>query len=69
MSNMEILNACDYMNEAYDKAGTTYYLGCILGTSNWQAVDSCLFLEDGEVVGLCIAYDISPQFKIVLMEE
>jgi hypothetical protein len=69
MSNMEILDACDYKNEAYDKAGTTHYLGCIPGTGDWQAVDSRSFLQDGEVVGLCIASDIGPQLKIVLVEE
>jgi hypothetical protein len=68
MSNMEILDACDYKNEAYDKAGTTHCLGCILGTGDWQAVDSCPFLQDREVVGLCIASDISPQLRIVLVE-
>jgi hypothetical protein len=40
MSNMEILDACNYKNEAYDKAGTTHCLGCIPETSDWQAVDS-----------------------------
>ena len=69
MSNMEILDACDYKNEAYDKIGTTHYLGCIFGAGYWQAVDSCPFLEDREVVGLCIVSDVVPQLKIVLMEK
>jgi hypothetical protein len=69
MNNMEILDACDYKNEACDKAGSTHYLGCIPRIGDWQAVDSRPFLEDGEVVGLCIASDIGPQLRIVLMEE
>ena len=69
MSNMEILDACDYKNEAYDKVRTTHYLGCILGVGDWQVVDSYPFLEDGEVVSFCIASDISPQFKIIFVEE
>jgi hypothetical protein len=69
MSNMEILDACVYKNEAYDKAGTTHCLGCILGTGDWQAFYSHPFFQDGEVVGLCRTSDIGPQLKIVLMEE
>ena len=69
MSNMEILDACNYKNEAYDKARTTHYLRCILGTSDWQTVDSYPFFKDGEMVGLCIVSDIGPQLKIVLVEE
>jgi hypothetical protein len=68
MNNMEILDACAYKNEAYDKAGTTHCLGYIPGTGDWQAVYSCPFLQDGEVVGLCKASDIGPQLKIVLVE-
>jgi hypothetical protein len=68
MINMEILDACDYKNEAYNKAGTTHCLGCIPGTGDWQAVDSRPFLQDEKVVGLCIASDIGPQLKIVLVE-
>jgi hypothetical protein len=69
MSNMEILDACVYKNEAYDKAGTTHCLGCIRGTGDWQAFYSHPFFQDGEVVGLCRTSDIGPQLKIVLMEE
>jgi hypothetical protein len=69
MSNMEILDASDYKIEAYEKDGTTHCLGCIPRTSDWQAVDSSPLLEDGEVVGFCIAFDIGPQLKIVLVEE
>jgi hypothetical protein len=69
MSKIESLDASDYKNEAYEKDGTTHCLGCIPGTGDWQAVDSRPFLEDGEVVGLCIASDIGPQLKIVLVEE
>jgi hypothetical protein len=63
MSNMEILDACVYKNEAYDKVGTTHCLGCILRIGDWQAVNSCPFLQDGEVVGLCIAFDIGLQLN------
>ena len=35
MSNMEILDAYVYKNEAYDKTGIIHCLGCILGTGNW----------------------------------
>jgi hypothetical protein len=38
INNMEILDACVYKNEAYDKAETTHCLGCIPGTGDWQAV-------------------------------
>jgi hypothetical protein len=69
MSNMEILYACDYKNEAYDKAGTTHRLGCIPGIGEWQAVCSRPFLQDGKAVGLCKASDIGLKFKIVLVEE
>jgi hypothetical protein len=69
MRNMEILDASDYKNEAYEKARTTHCLGCIPGTGDWQAIDSSAFLEDGEVVGLCIASDIGPQLKIVLVKQ
>jgi hypothetical protein len=69
MSDMKILDASDYKIEAYEKDGTTHYLGCIPRTGDWQAVDSSPFLEDGEVGGLCIASDIGPQLKIVLVEE
>ena len=69
MNNMEIINACVYKNETYDKVGTTHCLECIPGTGDWQAVYSYSFLQDGEVVGLCIASHISPQFQIVLVEE
>jgi hypothetical protein len=69
MSDMEILDASDYKIETYEKDGTTHCLGCIPGTGDWQAVDSNPFLEDGEVVGLCIASNIGPQLKIVLVEE
>jgi hypothetical protein len=69
MSNMEILDACDYKNEAYDKARTTHSLGCIPGTSEWQPVYSRPFLQDLEVVGICKASDIGPELKIVLVEE
>jgi hypothetical protein len=69
INNMEILDACVYKNEAYDKAGTTHCLGCIPGTSDWQVVYSCPFLQDLEVVGLCRASYISRQLKIILVEE
>jgi hypothetical protein len=69
MNNMEIIDACEYKNEAYEKAGTTHCLGCIPGTGDWQAVDSSSFLADEEVVDLCVASDIGPQLKIVLVEE
>jgi hypothetical protein len=69
MSNIEILNACVYKNEAYERTGTTHSLGCILGTREWQTVYSCPFLQDLEVVGIYKASDISPELKIVLMEE
>jgi hypothetical protein len=60
--NIEILEACD-------KARITHCLGCISSTNDWQAVNSRPFLQDGEVVGLGVASDISPQLKIVLVEE
>jgi hypothetical protein len=41
----------------------------ITSTGDWQAVYSHPFLQDLEVVGLCRASDISPQLKIVLVEE
>jgi hypothetical protein len=69
MSNIEILDACVYKKEAYGRAGTTYSLGCIPGTREWQTVYSRPFLQDLEVVGICIASDIGPELKIVLMEE
>jgi hypothetical protein len=69
MSNIEILDACVYMNEAYERARTTYSLGCIPSTREWQTVYSRLFLQDLEVVGSCIASDIGPELKIVLVEE
>jgi hypothetical protein len=56
-------------NDTNDKVGTTHCLGCIFSTGDWQAVDSRPFLQDGEVVGLGIACDISPQLKIILVEE
>ena len=69
MSNMEILDACDYKNEACDKVGTTLYLRCIPNTSDWQAVYSHPFLQDGKVVDLCKVSDIGLKFKIILVEE
>jgi hypothetical protein len=57
------------LTEANGKARITHALGCISGTGDWQAVYSCPFFQDGEVVGLGVASDISPQLKIVLMEE
>jgi hypothetical protein len=58
-----------YKYEAYDKTRITHYLGCILGSGDWQAVYSHPSLQDQEVVGLGAAFGIIPQPKIVLMEE
>jgi hypothetical protein len=69
MNNIEILDACVYKNEAYERAGTTHSLGCIPGTCEWQTVYSCPFLQDLEVVGICKASDIGLELKIVLVEE
>ena len=60
MNNIEILDACVYKNEAYDKAGTTHKLGCIPSTSEWQPVYSHPFFQDLEVVGICKASNIGP---------
>ena len=68
MRNMEILDACVYKNETYDKVGTTHCLRCIPGTGDWQAVYSHPFLQDGEVVGFCKTPNINPQLKIVFVE-
>ena len=69
MSNIEILDACVYMNEAYDKAKTTHSLRCIPSIGEWQLVYSCPFLQDLEVVSICKAFDIGPEIKIVLVEK
>jgi hypothetical protein len=69
ISNIEINYSRTKKYELCDKARTTHCLGCIPGIGDWQAVYSHPFLQDGEVVGLCRAFDINPQFKIVLVEE
>jgi hypothetical protein len=60
---------CLNKNETYDKVGTTHSLGCIPGTGEWSPVYSLPFLQDLEVVGICKAFDIGLEFKIVLVEE